>query len=199
MLLSFPRPDYHQVAYFAPKGSDATLRAEGVVAFRERVARLRPDFADRVDTIGSMDDVHVLDVRMDRLRRWWRPGLLCIGDAAHAMSPAGGVGINLAVQDAVATAAILVPSLRRGLGGAGLDGALAAVQRRRRPPAVVVQSAQAVLHRVVFERAFAGRLQDGPPLLPVLLARYVPPSRGLYARGIAFGPLPEHASSWARR
>lgn len=199
VLLSFPRPDYHQVAYFAPKGSDAALRAEGLAAFRDRVARLRPDFAGRVDAITSMDDVHVLDVRMDRLRRWWRPGLLCIGDAAHAMSPAGGVGINLAVQDAVATAAILVPALRRGLRGAGLDGALAAVQRRRSTPAVVVQAAQAVLHRVVFERAFAGALQAGPPKLPVLLARWVPPVRGAYARGIAFGPLPEHAPAWARR
>ncbi|MCE0456870.1 FAD-dependent oxidoreductase [Curtobacterium flaccumfaciens] len=199
VLLSFPRPDYHQVAYFAPKGSDAALRAAGVAAFRARVARLRPDFADRVDAIASMDDVHVLDVRMDRLRRWWRPGLLSIGDAAHAMSPAGGVGINLAVQDAVATATILVPALRRGLRGGGLDRALAAVQRRRTPPAALVQAAQAVLHRVVFERAFAGHLQDGPPLLPVLLARWVPPVRGLYARGIAFGPLPEHAPEWARR
>ncbi|WP_022908607.1 FAD-dependent oxidoreductase [Curtobacterium sp. B18] len=199
VLLSFPRPEHHQVAYFAPKGSDAALRAEGLASFRERVARLRPDFADRVDAIASMDDVHVLDVRMDRLPRWWRPGLLCIGDAAHAMSPAGGVGINLAVQDAVATAAVLAPALGRGLRGAALDGTLAAVQRRRTPPAVVVQAAQAVLHRVVFARAFAGALRDGPPLLPVLLARYVPPVRGLYARGIAFGPLPEHAPSWARR
>ena len=199
VLLSFPRPDYHQVAYFAPKGSDAALRAEGVEAFRDRIARLRPDLADRVDHITSMDDVHVLDVRLDRLTRWWRPGLLCIGDAAHAMSPAGGVGINLAVQDAVATAAVLVPALRRGLRGAGLDGALAAVERRRTVPAVLVQTAQTVLHRVVFERAFAGALRSGPPKLPVLLARWVPPVRGLYARGIAFGPLPEHAPSWARR
>lgn len=199
VLLSFPRPDYHQVAYFAPKGSDARLRAEGVEAFRARVARLRPDFADRLGAIDSMDEVHVLDVRMDRLRRWWRSGLLCIGDAAHAMSPAGGVGINLAVQDAVAAATVLAPALAAGRAGAGLDRELARVQRRRTPPAVVVQAAQAVLHRVVFERAFAGRLEDGPPLLPVLLARYVPPSRGLYARGVAFGPLPEHAPEWARR
>ncbi len=199
VVLSFPRPDYHQVAYFAPKGSDPALRAAGVEAFRARIARIRPDFADRVDTIRSMDDVHVLDVRMDRLRRWWRPGLLCIGDAAHAMSPAGGVGINLAVQDAVATAALLAPALRRGRSGADLDVTLAAVARRRTPPAVVVQTAQAFLHRVVFERAFAGALQDGPPKLPVLLARTVPPVRGLYARGIAFGPLPEHAPRWARR
>ncbi|MBT2504042.1 FAD-dependent oxidoreductase [Curtobacterium sp. ISL-83] len=199
VVLSFPRPDYHQVAYFAPKGSDAALRAAGVQSFRDRIARSRPDFADRVDTIGSMDDVHVLDVWMDRLRRWWRPGLLCIGDAAHAMSPAGGVGINLAVQDAVATATILAPALRRGRSGDALGVTLAAVQQRRMPPAVLVQAAQRVLHRVVFERAFSGALRDGPPLLPVLLARWVPPVRGLYARGIAFGPLPEHAPSWARR
>ena len=117
VVLSFPRPDYHQVAYFAPKGSDAQLRAAGIEAFRARIARVRPSFADRVDTITSMDDVHVLDVRMDRLARWWRPGFLCIGDAAHAMSPAGGVGINLAVQDAVATAAILGPALVGGVRG----------------------------------------------------------------------------------
>ncbi|KQS10675.1 hypothetical protein ASG04_04125 [Curtobacterium sp. Leaf183] len=199
VVLSFPRPDYHQVAYFAPKGSDAQLRAEGIEAFRARIARVRPDFADRVDTIASMDDVHVLDVRMDRLARWWRPGFLCIGDAAHAMSPAGGVGINLAVQDAVATAAVLGPALVGGVRGRALDHALAAVERRRKPPAAIVQGAQRVLHRVVFERAFAGRLQDGPPAVPAFLAEHVPPVRGLYARGIAFGPLPEHAPAWARR
>ncbi|SDQ05674.1 2-polyprenyl-6-methoxyphenol hydroxylase [Curtobacterium sp. UNCCL20] len=199
VVLSFPRPDYHQVAFFAPKGSDAAIRAAGVEAFRARIARIRPDFAGRIDAIASTDDVHVLDVRMDRLARWWKPGLLCIGDAAHAMSPAGGVGINLAVQDAVATAGILVPALRHDLRGADLDRALAAVERRRTPPAVVVQTAQSVLHRVVFERAFRGELQGGPPKLPVLLARWVPPVRGVYARGIAFGPLPEHAPSWARR
>lgn len=199
VLLSFPRPDYHQVAYFAPKGSDARLRAEGVAAFRARIARVRPSFADRVDAIASMDDVHVLDVRMDRLSRWWRPGLLCIGDAAHAMSPAGGVGINLAVQDAVATAAIVGPAIVGGVRGHALNRALAAVERRRKPPAAIVQRAQRFLHRVVFARAFAGRLQDGPPKLPTLLAEHVPPVRGLYARGVAFGPLPEHAPMWARR
>lgn len=199
VLLSFPRRDYHQVAYFAPKGSDAALRAAGVEAFRQRIARVRPDFADRVHTLTSMDDVHVLDVRVDRLRRWWRPGVICIGDAAHAMSPAGGVGINLAVQDAVAAATLLAGPLLAGRRGRQLDGVLAAVQRRRAPAAVLVQAAQRFLHRVVFERAFAGRLQDGPPRLPVLAARWVPPVRGLYARAIAFGPLPEHAPGWARR
>ncbi len=181
VLLSFPRPDYHQVAYFAPKGSDPALRAEGVAAFRQRVARLRPDFAGRVDAIASMDDVHVLDVRMDRLTRWWRPGLLCIGDAAHAMSPAGGVGINLAVQDAVATAAILVPALRSGHRGAGLDAALAAVQRRRSVPARMVQTAQGVLHRVVFERASPGGCRRGRRSCPSC-------SHGRYRRCAASTP-----------
>jgi 2-polyprenyl-6-methoxyphenol hydroxylase-like FAD-dependent oxidoreductase len=206
VILSFPRRDYHQVAFFGPKGSDAELRAEGVEAFRARVAALRPDFADRVSAISSMDDVHVLDVHVNRLRKWWRPGLLCLGDAAHAMSPAGGVGINLAVQDAVAAAAILVEPLLWAQGGVGarvvrggLNAASARVQRRRFPPSVIVQGAQLLLHRVVFERAFRGELNDGPPALPVFLARHVPPMRGVYARGIAFGPRPEHAPAWARR
>ncbi|MFZ7087597.1 FAD-dependent oxidoreductase [Curtobacterium sp. RRHDQ10] len=206
VLLSFPRRDYHQVAFFAAKGSDARLRAEGLARFRERVAALRPEFADRLDALASMDDVHVLDVRMNRLRRWWRDGLLCIGDAAHAMSPAGGVGINLAVQDAVAAAAILRPVLAASTDvaaptdlAAALRAASRAVQRRRTPPMLVVQAAQRVLHRVVFQAALDGRLADGPPVIATALARHVPWSRGLYARGIAFGPLPEHAPPFARR
>ena len=136
ILLSFPRTDYFQVAYFNRKGMDAQLRAEGVERFRERVARLRPGFADRLDAITSTDDLHHLDVRLDRLRRWHRPGLLLIGDAAHAMSPAGGVGINLAVQDAVAAAAVLAGPLRERR---VLEYDLAAVQRRRWWPTAVVQ------------------------------------------------------------
>jgi len=100
-LFSLTREDYYQLAYLIPKGSDARRRAEGVEAFRARVAALRPDLADRVEAIASMDDVFVLDVRLDRLRRWYTDGLLCLGDAAHAMSPVGGIGINFAVQDAV--------------------------------------------------------------------------------------------------
>jgi 2-polyprenyl-6-methoxyphenol hydroxylase-like FAD-dependent oxidoreductase len=214
VLLSFPRRDYQQVAYFAQKGFDAELRAQGVEAFRERIAAIRPDFADRMSAVTSMDDLHLLDVRMNRLRRWWRPGLLCIGDAAHAMSPAGGVGINLAVQDAVAAAAILEPVLAglgpgslSGVGAvpgggarrAALDGALAAVQRRRAVPAAIVQQAQKVLHRVVFEPALAGRLRGAPPGFLITIARRVPVARGIFARGIAFGPLPEHAPAFARR
>jgi 2-polyprenyl-6-methoxyphenol hydroxylase-like FAD-dependent oxidoreductase len=214
VLLSFPRKEYHQVAYFAPKGSDERLRAEGLDAFRERIASLRPEFADRMSSLQSMDDVHVLDVRLNRLHRWWRPGLLCIGDSAHAMSPAGGVGINLAIQDAVAAADLLASPLidaattgpgggrapdRAGLDRAAIDHACRRVQRRRAPAARIVQGAQRMLHRAVFDRAFAGALQDGPPGLPVFLAQAVPPVRGLYARGVAFGPRPEHAPEFARR
>jgi 2-polyprenyl-6-methoxyphenol hydroxylase-like FAD-dependent oxidoreductase len=195
ILLSFPRTDYFQVAYFNRKGMDAQLRAEGVERFRSRVARLRPAFADRLDALTSVDDLHHLDVRLDRLRRWHRPGLLLLGDAAHAMSPAGGVGINLAVQDAVAAATLLAGPLReRRL----LESHLAAVQRRRGWPTAVVQLAQRGLHRLVFRPALEGRR---PLALRVVsaLSRRVPAVTALPARMIAFGPRPEHAPAFARR
>ncbi|TVT17307.1 FAD-dependent oxidoreductase, partial [Amycolatopsis acidiphila] len=111
-----PREGYFQIAYLAGKGLDAQLRAEGLDAFRARIAEVLPEFADRVGKLESMDDVKHLDVRLNLLRRWHRAGVLCIGDAAHAMSPIGGVGINLAVQDAVATARLLAGPLLRAQG-----------------------------------------------------------------------------------
>jgi 2-polyprenyl-6-methoxyphenol hydroxylase-like FAD-dependent oxidoreductase len=195
VLLSLTRKDYHQIAYLAAKGSDPQLRAEGVEAFRGKVARLRPDFADRVDTIGSMDDLHLLDVKLNRLSRWHKPGLLLIGDAAHAMSPAGGVGINLAVQDAVAAARVLAsPLLRETLD----DGHLAAVQKRRWLPTVSIQSFQRVLHRVVFAQVMAGT-QPKPPKPLLFVVGNFPWFGKLPARMIAFGPRPEHAPEFARR
>ena len=195
VLLSLTRKDYHQIAYLAAKGSDPELRAEGVEAFRARVARLRPDLADRVDTIRSMDDLHLLDVKLNRLQTWHRPGLLLLGDAAHAMSPAGGVGINLAIQDAVAAARLIAsPLLSKTLDG----GHLAAVQKRRWMPTVTVQFFQRLLHQAIFAQVMAGKQPD-PPKPLVFVARNFPAFRKLPARMIAFGPRPEHAPGFARR
>jgi 2-polyprenyl-6-methoxyphenol hydroxylase-like FAD-dependent oxidoreductase len=194
-MIALFRDDYYQMGYLGPKGADAQFRAEGVERFRERVAGLRPDLADRVDSIRSLDDLHWLDVRLDRLRHWSVDGLLCIGDAAHAMSPVGGVGINLAIQDAVAAADRLAPALLRGQVSAK---DLAAVERRRRMPTVVIQTVQRIMHRAVFVPLFAGRRSGAPPAILFVL-RHVPVVRGLLPRLISFGPRPEHAPAFARR
>ena len=114
IFVMLDRGDYWQCAFVIPKGGFEALRAQGIDTFRKEIVALNPALADRVSEIASWDDVKLLTVRVDRLKRWYRPGLLCIGDAAHAMSPVGGVGINLAVQDAVAAANILWEPLARG-------------------------------------------------------------------------------------
>jgi orotate phosphoribosyltransferase len=206
-MIALNRTNYYQMGYLAPKGADALIRANGVDRFRQRVAALRPDLADRVDAIRSIRDLHWLDVKLNRLRRWYVDGFLCIGDAAHAMSPAGGVGINLAIQDAVAAAERLAPDLRRGH---VRTKTLAAVQRRRRMPTVVVQTVQRILHRVVFVPLFAGRLSGdilagngARPGFPVqqlifFILRHNPVVKRVLPRVIALGPRPEHAPGFAR-
>jgi len=194
-LLALNRTDYFQMGYLAPKGTDARIRAEGVEGFRRRVAALRPDLADRVDAIASLEDLHWLDVRLDRLRHWHINGLLCIGDAAHAMSPAGGVGINLAIQDAVAAAEYLAPSLLRGQVS---RADLAKVERRRRTPTVVVQTVQRVMHRLLFEPIMTGT-RAGVPAILLFVARHLPAVGRAIPRFVAFGPRPEHAPAFARR
>ncbi|MEU6700527.1 FAD-dependent oxidoreductase [Pseudonocardia sp. NPDC046786] len=190
-----PREGYLQIAYLGRKGSDAALRARGIEAFRADVAELIPDCADRVGAIGSMDDVKHLDVRLNRLRRWHVDGLLFIGDAAHAMSPIGGVGINLAVQDAVAAARLLAPALRRG----SVPGAeLARVRRRRLLPTVLVQGVQRIMHRLVAAPALDGTL-TAPPAAVLGLMRRVPALRIVPAYLVGVGPLPERAPAFARR
>ena len=114
LLVMLDRGDYWQCAYVIPKGGFEDLQRRGLPAFRQSIVELNPSLADRVGEIASWDDVKLLTVVVDRLKRWYRPGLLCIGDAAHAMSPVGGVGINLAIQDAVAAANILAVPLRQG-------------------------------------------------------------------------------------
>jgi 2-polyprenyl-6-methoxyphenol hydroxylase-like FAD-dependent oxidoreductase len=190
-----PRTDYLQIAYIGRKGADAELRARGIERFRRDLAELMPDLRDRVDSLSSMDDVKHLDVRVNRLRRWHLDGLLCIGDAAHAMSPVGGVGINLAVQDAVAAATLLAEPLRRG---AVSTADLAAVRARRILATVLVQSLQRFLHRAVVTPIIEGR-RMGPPAPVLALLQRLPQLSVLPAYLIGVGVRPEHAPDFARR
>jgi 2-polyprenyl-6-methoxyphenol hydroxylase-like FAD-dependent oxidoreductase len=190
-----PRPDFYQVAYIARKGTDPQLRARGIEQFRQDIAELIPWLADRVDALTSMDDVKHLDVRLNRLDRWHVDGLLCIGDAAHAMSPVGGVGINLAVQDAVAAATLLAGSLRRGM---VTPATLAKVRSRRLLPTILVQSLQRLMHRVVVVPIIDGR-RTGPPKPALALLRHVPQASYVPAYLIGVGLHPEHAPAFARR
>jgi 2-polyprenyl-6-methoxyphenol hydroxylase-like FAD-dependent oxidoreductase len=190
-----PRNDFLQIAYIGRKGADPLLRARGIERFREDIAELMPEFRDRVDALASMDDVKHLDVRVNRLARWHADGLLCIGDAAHAMSPVGGVGINLAVQDAVAAATLLAEPLRRG----AVDPSdLAAVRARRLLPTVLVQSLQRLLHRGLVAPIVEGR-RMGPPAPVLALIRRAPQVSLLPAYLIGVGLRPEHAPTFARR
>jgi 2-polyprenyl-6-methoxyphenol hydroxylase-like FAD-dependent oxidoreductase len=188
-----PRPDYFQIAYLSPKGAD--LRKQGIEAFRENVAQICPEFTDRVDELKTMDDVKFLDVRLNLLRRWHVDGLLCIGDAAHAMSPVGGVGINLAVQDAVAAATLLAEPLRRGR---PTEADLAKVRSRRLAPTLMVQGLQRLLHRAVMRPVMAGK-RNGPPAPMIKLFARFPRLSYFPARLLGLGLRPEHAPAFARR
>ncbi|HEV7421936.1 MAG TPA: FAD-dependent oxidoreductase [Mycobacterium sp.] len=191
------RGDYFQIAYLIRKGADSTMRAEGIESLRRQVTELAPWLADRVATLTSFDEVKLLDVQLNRLRRWYTDGLLLIGDAAHAMSPIGGVGINLAVADAVAAGRILAEPLRRG---SVTTRDLARIQARRWLPAAIIQRVQ----RLIQDRAIAVALSDAAggvetaPLGVRIAARF-PALRAVVGYGVAIGPLPEHAPGYARR
>ncbi|MCU1667594.1 MAG: hypothetical protein JWP40_521 [Blastococcus sp.] len=191
-----PRNDFLQIAYIGKKGTDKQLRARGIERFRQDIAELMPEFGDRVDALASMDDVKHLDVRVNRLGRWHVDGLLCIGDAAHAMSPVGGVGINLAVQDAVAAASLLAEHLRQR--GAVTPSELAAVRARRVLPTILVQALQRLLHRALVTPIIEGR-RMGPPKPVLALMRRIPQVSLVPAYLIGVGLRPEHAPEFARR
>jgi 2-polyprenyl-6-methoxyphenol hydroxylase-like FAD-dependent oxidoreductase len=189
-----PRKDYLQTGYFLRKGADAQLRARGIEALRRDIVTAIPELSEAVGGLESMDEVKLLDIRLNRLRRWYTEGLLCIGDAAHAMSPVGGVGINLAVQDAVAAATLLAEPLREHR---VTDKDLAAVQRRREFPTVVIQTLQRLLHAVMM-RAMDRRRTPAPNKLLRVLARF-PQLSVVPAYLMGVGVRPEHAPKFARR
>ncbi|MFI1472341.1 FAD-dependent oxidoreductase [Streptomyces wuyuanensis] len=185
------RGDYWQIAALIPKGTDVQRRAEGLDRFMARFTSAVPWLADRAHAVTSWDEVKLLDVRLDRLRRWHRPGLLCIGDAAHAMSPVFGIGINLAVEDAVAAARYLVGPL--GEGRVGLRD-VRRVQRRRWPTTAGTQALQRVAHARVIEPLLTGEPAFGNPRLAKRLTEAVTTSRRLNrlpAYFLAYGALRE--------
>jgi 2-polyprenyl-6-methoxyphenol hydroxylase-like FAD-dependent oxidoreductase len=188
VLVSINRGEHWQFGYVIAKGSLDALRRKGIAAFRDEVARLAPFAADRAHDIRDWDEVKLLTVSVNRLRQWYRPGLLCIGDAAHAMSPVGGVGINLAVQDAVAAANILAAPLRDGR--LTLEQ-LRQVQRRREWPARVTQRAQVIIQQRAITPILSGTKALKPPLALRLFARF-PLLRRLPARLVGIGVRPEH-------
>ncbi len=191
MLAMIDRGSYWQCGCVIPKGGAQELHQKGIEAFRDSIAALTPFLADRVDVLKDWSDVNLLTVQVNRLKTWSRPGLLCIGDAAHAMSPVGGVGVNLAIQDAVAAANLLAAKLRAG---AVTDDDLAAVQRRREFPTRVTQSIQlAIQNRVVRSVLAADKPFDAPLALRLLDA--VPLLRRLPARLIGLGVRPEHVET----
>lgn len=188
------RGDYFQIAYIIAKGTDAQLRAEGIEALHRALAGMVPWLGDRVDTLTSFDDVKLLDVQLNRLRRWYADGVLFIGDSAHAMSPVGGIGINLAVADAVAAARILAGPLRAGRVS---TRQLARVQRRRWVPTAMLQAGQRVIHAEVIAAAVGGTEQRAPRAVKVI--GQFTALRRLLGYLIAIGPFPEHAPGYARR
>jgi 2-polyprenyl-6-methoxyphenol hydroxylase-like FAD-dependent oxidoreductase len=191
LFVMLDRGDYWQCAFVIPKGGFAELRRRGLSAFREEIVKLNPAFANRVGELKSWDDVKLLTVRVDRLKRWYKPGLLCIGDAAHAMSPVGGVGINLAIQDAVAAANILAVPLRKGPVPVDL---LAEVQRRREWPTRMMQTVQIFVQNRIISNVLAMQKQPRAPFVMRLLNEF-PWLRRFPARLIGMGFRPEHVHS----
>jgi len=188
MLVMLDRGDYWQCAYVIAKGGIEKVKAKGLEAFRGSVAEMSPFLADRIGELKSWDDIKLLSVIVDRLQKWWRPGLICIGDAAHAMSPIGGVGINMAVQDAVAAANRLAAPLK---GGTVADGDLQAIEDRRTLPVRFTQWLQLTIQNRVISRVLESQQRPKPPLLFKLFAIF-PALRRIPARLLGVGIRPEH-------
>jgi 2-polyprenyl-6-methoxyphenol hydroxylase-like FAD-dependent oxidoreductase len=192
LVVEIDRGDYWQCAYVVPKGAADEIRERGIGPLRDDVARAAPELASVVDTLQAWDQVKLLTVSLDRLTRWWRPGLLAIGDAAHAMSPVGGVGINLAIQDAVAAANILAGPLARS---EDVDPLLKKVQQRRLLPTRIIQAAQRAVHkRVLTPLVVRKAVLDRVPFVLRLFDRF-PLLRRIPARLVGLGVRREHIRS----
>jgi 2-polyprenyl-6-methoxyphenol hydroxylase-like FAD-dependent oxidoreductase len=191
MMIMLDRGDYWQCAYVIPKGGIERMKSEGLEAFRKQVVEMSPFLSDRVGELKTWDDVKLLSVTVDRLKKWWRPGLLCIGDAAHAMSPIGGVGINMAVQDAVAAANRLAGPLRAGK---VTDADLQAIEERRTLPMRFTQWLQLTIQQRVISRVLASQQRPKPPLFLKLFG-VLPVLRRIPARLVGIGIRPEHVQT----
>lgn len=189
LMIMLDRGDYWQCAYVIPKGRADQIKAEGLQAFQRRVVEMSPFLADRIGELKDWDhDIKLLTVTVDRLRQWWRPGLICIGDAAHAMSPIGGVGINMAVQDAVAAAnRLAAPLLARSL----TDDDLRAVQDRRSLPVRFTQGLQLTIQKRIISRVLESQQRPKPPLV-FRAFNVLPVLRRIPARLLGLGIRPEH-------
>jgi 2-polyprenyl-6-methoxyphenol hydroxylase-like FAD-dependent oxidoreductase len=188
MMIMLDRGDYWQCAFVIPKGGIERVQAAGLEAFLKNVVAMSPFLADRIGEIKSWNDVKLLSVAVDRLRQWWRPGLICIGDAAHAMSPIGGVGVNLAVQDAVAAANRLAAPLRAGTAS---DDDLRAIEARRTFPVRFTQGLQLTMQKQIISRVLSATERPKPALVFRLLNMF-PILRRIPGRLLAIGVRPEH-------
>lgn len=195
MVLTIPRGDYYQMGLVIPKGGFDELKAAGLGGFRAELVAAAPFLVDVVDTITSWDDVKLLTVQVDRLARWFVPGLLCIGDAAHAMSPAFGVGVNYAIQDAVAAANLFAARLRDGASVARLEDAALRLQRRRLPAVTRMQEIQIAAHRAIARPGGGAILPEPVPAATrVVLSAAMPIAQRVTARLIGRGFRPERVA-----
>jgi 2-polyprenyl-6-methoxyphenol hydroxylase-like FAD-dependent oxidoreductase len=195
ILVMIYRGDYWQCGFIIPKGGFDEIRKRGIEAFREEIAAIAPFVRDRVDELKDWDDIRLLTVAIDHLRDWSRPGLLCIGDAAHAMSPVGGVGINLAIQDAVAASNILAAPLREKR--LTIDD-VRKVQGRRELPTSLTQGLQVIIQDRVIGRVLGSRGTFRPPWILRMVRRF-PFLRRIPARVMGIGFRPEHIKTTEAR
>lgn len=187
-MVLIDRHDYFQCGYIIPKGQFETIKQQGLAVLQAKILELAPFVGEHVRALDSWESVSLLTVKIDRLTQWYRSGLLCLGDAAHAMSPAGGVGINLAIQDAVAAAKRLAEPLRQG----PVDNlVLKRIQRRRLLPVRLIQRAQIFVHHRIINPG-RGEQRASLPLVVLWLFKHVPLLRRFMGRMVGMGPRPEH-------